>query len=112
MGSETAFLLDKVGVIRQWLRDQFAFLRIQHEFGMRHSERTEDILLHEMIKRLSRSNFDHAAKHLAGISVAPERAGLTRERQFGESLGKVGVVEASVEQMPLFIELAYPTADI
>ena len=94
MRTPIALRVDQNSVVWQWLRHQYAFLRrVEHEFGVFHAERIKDVPPLESIERLARNDLDHAAKHIGGMAVAPERAGLRDQRYFRYALGKPGIVK-------------------
>ena len=70
---------------------------VEHKFGAGHAERIEDVLLLELVQRLSRDDLDDAAEHVGGVAVAPQRAGLARQRQSGNPFGKFLVVEMALK---------------
>src|SRR3984957_16342226 len=106
MGSAPSLLVDEVHVARQWLRHRFMlFGRTQHELGMRHSKRVKDRASHELKEALAGRDFDHAAEHIGGIAITPERTGVPRQRNFANTLCEIGVIELPVEQMTFRIEL-------
>src|SRR5580698_3709314 len=88
------------------------FGSIQQELGVRHSEGIKDRASHEMKEGLAGGDFDHAAKHVGGIAITPERTGLSRERNFANSFDEIGVIELPVKQMTFRVELCDPAADV
>src|SRR5580692_8337230 len=88
------------------------FGSIQQELGVYHSKGIKDRASHEIKKGLARGDFDHAAKHVGGIAITPERTGLSRERKLANSFGEIGIVELPVKQMTFRIELCHPAADV
>ena len=63
------------------------------------------LLLQELLQRLPGNDLDDAAEHVGGMAVAPQRAGLPRQRQPRDPLGKHLVVERLFEQIGLRIGL-------
>jgi hypothetical protein len=54
MRASLALCIDENCVAWQWLCHQLAFLgRVEHEFGVVHAQRIQDVLLHEVIERLA-----------------------------------------------------------
>ena len=81
-------------VLAQRLGIARPFSRIgQKEFGCRHAERIEQLALFKLVQRLSGGDLDDAAEHVDGVPVVPQRPRLLGQRQFGDPLGKSGIVE-------------------
>ena len=77
-------------VLLQRLRDPRHLGRGHPEARVLHLERLEQALVEEIRQALARGAFDHAAQHVGGEAVVPDRARLERERHARQLLDLLG----------------------